>query len=80
MRILDQDEDRALKRVTVYLTLSEASEMRGSLDALLLEQRAERHEHVPSEDYRKEVTLCVYDLEKLEGFSARSRKLITDDV
>ncbi len=79
MRILDQDSDRALARVTLYLTSSEAAEMRDSL-ASLLQDPAGRHEHVASEDYAKEVTLCVYTPGESEGFSERSRTLINDDA
>ena len=35
MRILDDNVSKALERVTLYLTISEAAEMRDSLQALL---------------------------------------------
>jgi len=79
MRILDDHASKALERVTVYLTISEAAEMRDSLQALLSSPPG-RHEHVPSDDYRKELTICIYDQGALVGFDDRSRRLILDDA
>lgn len=78
MRMLDEDRDSSLNRVTLYLTRSEASELRDSLDALMKDRR-ERHEHVPSEDYNKELTVCIYDAGDLKSFNERSKRLIILD-
>jgi hypothetical protein len=79
MRILDEKTGKAVERVTLYFTRSEASEMNDSLEALLTSPTG-RHEHIPSDDYRKEVTICIYDQAALEGFDERSKTLILDDV
>lgn len=79
MRILDEETDTALNRVMLYLTMTEASELRDSLDALIRDH-IERHEHISSDDYRKEVTICIYDVNDLNQFSPRSKQLIAHDT
>lgn len=79
MRILDNDRDVACNSVTLFLTVSEASELRDSLNSLVHEGFHARHEHVTSGDFQKEITVCVYTAEDLAGFDARSRKLILED-
>jgi hypothetical protein len=80
MRILDEDGDKPLNAVIVYLTKTEAAELRDSLE-LILADPIGRHEHVSSDDYRKEVTICIYDKDHLdEQFHERSRKLILEDL
>ena len=78
MRILDAATDRSCDRITCFLTRSEASELRDALDALLTGP-AEHHQHVPSEDFKKEITVCVYSLGDLTVFDHRSRLLIEED-
>ncbi|CAI4033143.1 hypothetical protein DNFV4_03576 [Nitrospira tepida] len=79
MRLLDQRGDRKLDSVTIYLTADEARELRNDLDRLLANPQ-EHHAHVMSEDYRKEITVSIYDEANLEGFDARSKKLIREDI
>ena len=56
MRLLDEDADASCNRVTCYLTRAEAQELRDSLEALL-RGGMERHEHVSSADFGKEITV-----------------------
>jgi hypothetical protein len=79
MRILDEENDKALNGLTLYLTMSEASELKDSLEAILADPIG-RHEHVTSKDGSKEITVCIYDMGGLDQFDDRSKKLITDDV
>ena len=79
MRILDNASDRASQAVTLYLTRPEAQELRDSLDALLADESGRRHEHVMDDDYRKEITVCLYDEADLGHFDARSQRLIIED-
>ena len=60
MRILDEEMDRAVRRVTLYLTRPEAVELLNSLEAVIAGPPDE-HEHVSSDDYSKQVTVCIYD-------------------
>ncbi len=78
MRILDKKSDKPLKNVTLYLTSAEASELRSSLNQLL-KKPVENHDHISSEDYQKEITVCIYDVNNLQGFSERSKNLIIND-
>jgi len=78
MRLLNQDDDKPLHRVLILLTQPEALELRDSLD-LLLENSDDRHEHISSQDYQKEITIGIYEGSKLEGFDDRSRILIVRD-
>ena len=79
MRILNEKTDEAISHITLYLTLSEASELRDSLEALITNPLG-RHEHIPSDDYSKEITVCLYDLNVLDNFNERSRRLIIQDI
>ena len=79
MRILDEDADRAINWITLYLTPSEAGELRDSLEVLLT-RPADNHAHVPNQDYSKEITVCIYDPADLGTFSQRARRLIVEDM
>ncbi len=79
MRILDLDSNRKLHNIILYLTMSEAMELRSKMDSIIERPGADNHEHIPSEDYQKEITICIYDEKNLEGFDERSKKLILED-
>ena len=78
MRILDQFSDCALNNAIVYLTISEAIEFRDSLSEII-ENPKNNHTHILSEDYNKELTVCIYDIQNINEFDARSQRLIRDD-
>ena len=78
MRILDEVTDQSLSAIAIYLTTSEAEELRDSLEQLLKNWES-RHEHVSSSDYKRQITVCIYDPENLEGFDERSKRLITEN-
>ena len=52
MRILDENFDKSLENVTLYLTFSEASELRDGLDDLL-KKPFNNHIHLSEETYQK---------------------------
>lgn len=62
MRIFDENSDKSLENVTLYLTLSEAKELRDSLIDLI-DKPLNNHSHIPSDDFQKELTVCIYDSE-----------------
>jgi hypothetical protein len=80
MRILDEDKDLRLERIILYLTQSEAGELRDSLENIL-SNPADNHAHVSSNDYQKEITVVIYDPADgtLRGFNERSKKIILED-
>jgi len=78
MRLLDNDSDKSFDQVTIYLTKLEAKELVDSLENLINKPKGNHH-HISSNDYKKEITVCIYDEKTLEGFSERSKKLIIED-
>lgn len=80
MRILNSDQDVACNYATLFLTRSEAMELRDALEALLADQSAGRHEHVNGEEIEHEITVCLYDVRHLDGLDERSRKLILKNL
>ncbi|MCH1430188.1 MAG: hypothetical protein L7U87_05430, partial [Chlamydiales bacterium] len=72
MRILDDDSDRKLDTISIFLTKTEAEQMIGYLSDLIEDLEGSTfppHSHFSSEDYQKEITLSVYNPEGLKGFS-----------
>lgn len=78
MRILDEGSGKSLENITLYLTALEASELRDGLNSLLAKPLG-NHVHISSSDYKKEVTVCVYDVNNLSGFNKRSIELIRNE-
>lgn len=78
MRILDEQSDKKLDTISIFLTEEEAVQLRGYLDQIIDNPKLQ-HAHLSSEDYKKEITICIYDKKDLEGFHPRSIKLIQKD-
>jgi hypothetical protein len=79
MRILNRDIEAKVNEITLYLTKSEAEELRDSLIGLLTEKSVGNHRHIASSDYSKEVTVCLYTPGETAGFDERSKRLILED-
>jgi hypothetical protein len=69
----DEDNDRRLDHVTLFFTKTEAIELQGCLKSLLGEP-ASHHEHLSDEEYKKEITVCAHDEQRLDGFSERVKE------
>ncbi len=81
VRLLDEDADRALARVVLYLTAREAEEVRNALDDLLSDAEKGRLEHVHVDDREYEhLTLVLYAPERAGEFQPRWKRLIVDDA
>lgn len=78
MRILDENSDKSLEHVILYLTLSEAGELKDSLEDLM-KNPTKNHTHISDDEFQKEMTLCIYDPNDLSGFNKRSIELILHD-
>lgn len=78
MYILDEASDKSLSNVILYLTLPEILELKDSIDALIAKP-INNHMHISDETFKKEITICIYDKNKLDGFNDRSKKLILED-
>lgn len=79
MRILDNDFDKALKNITLYVTLSEAKELCDDLQSLINDFSSTNHVHVNDVEYTHEITVAVYDENDFDGFNQRSKQLIQED-
>ncbi len=78
MRILDDKADKKLNAISIFLTKKEAMQFQSYLNQLLDNPKLQ-HTHLSSEDYQKEITICLYDEENLESFHPRAKKLIKED-
>jgi hypothetical protein len=78
MRILDEQRDCSVARVTILLTRVEAEELRDSL-AALLSNGIGHHVHSASVDFQKEITLALYDDNNIHAFNDRCQRLIRED-
>ncbi len=76
MRILNLDTNEKINQATIYLTNSEAKELKDSLDNLL--KNNSHHEHISDDSYQTEITVCIYEKDNLGEFDTRSRKIILD--
>ena len=76
MRILNLDTNEKINQATIYLTNSEARELKDSLENLL--KNNSHHEHISDDSYQTEITVCIYDKKNLGEFDERSRKIILD--
>lgn len=78
MKILDEDSNKKLDLVSIFLTKEEAIQLRGYLTQLI-EHPELQHAHLSSQDYQKEITICLYDPKNLDSFHPRAIKLIKED-
>lgn len=81
MRIYDPNSDKKIEKVTLYLTPDEAQEMRDSLELLINSGNKHHHEHIPDreDDFKREITVCIYKEDNISSFDERSKKLILED-
>ena len=79
MRILDEDNDKALNNVSIFLTITEAKELRDTLEQLIPHPIKE-HMHVNDADYKKEITILIYEpAGDLSMLHERARRIILED-
>ncbi|MBS0615696.1 MAG: hypothetical protein JSR58_03995 [Verrucomicrobia bacterium] len=78
MRIFNDEADCKLDSVTLFLTERELRQLI-SYARQLIERPLADHHHLSSEDYQKEITICIYNEEDSSNFSTRAQKLIKED-
>jgi hypothetical protein len=80
MRIYNVDADKKVNKAILYLTPDEAQEMKDSLE-LLIGKKNHHHEHIPdrTDNFKREITICIYTKDNLATFDERSKKLILND-
>lgn len=79
MRILDEDTNSAIKRVSLFLTREEAESLRKQLDTLIAKPK-NHHVHVEDESFEREITIAMYSKGDVSQFDERSRRLIEKDA
>jgi hypothetical protein len=60
MRLLDDDRDVEVENATLFVTAAEAEEMMSHL-ARLIELGGVAHSHISTEDFQRELTVCLYE-------------------
>ena len=80
MRILDNKNDKEINSVTLYLKLSEATELLDDLQRLIQNNSNDDHAHINDDDFNHEVTVVLYDESNLKGFNERSKRLILENI
>lgn len=78
MKILDEDADKKIENITIFLTNSEIKQLHSYLGELI-EKPSNQHFHMSSDDYQRELTICLYDIRNLSGLHERAKKLIEED-
>ena len=81
MRIYNEDTNKKVNKVILYLTPDEAQELKDSLELIIDNNKKHHHEHIPDreDNFRREITVCIYRKDDLSGFDERSRRLILND-
>ena len=79
MYILDDDTDKKLDCITIMLTRREVKELLGYAKQLLELKPSSDHYHLSSDDYQKEITICMYDPKNLNKLNPRIQKLIKEN-
>ena len=81
MRIYNEDTDKKVNKVILYLTPDEAQELKDSLELIINNNEKRHHEHIPDreDDFKREITVCIYRKDNLSNFDERSKKLILND-
>jgi hypothetical protein len=77
MRILDDEADEKLDSVSIFLTKDEMQQLIGYAKQLI--EHSSDHQHLSSNDYQKEITICIYNPENPGKFSPRVERLLRDD-
>lgn len=81
MRIYDSDSDKKLSNIILYLTPDEAREIKDSLETLISDSSKVHHEHIPDreDNFKREITVCIYREDNLSSFDEHSQKIILDN-
>lgn len=79
MYMLDDESNKRIRSLTLLLTKDEIKQLLGYARQLLEDKPSSDHYHLSTEDYQKEITLCLYEPTKIENFQPRIQKLILLD-
>jgi hypothetical protein len=80
MRIFDEDNQKVINNVSIFLAINEAQEIWDTLEDLLNKfQNDADHAHINDADYSHGITFCLYNENNLNSFSIRAKKVIRDN-
>ena len=79
MRIFNEDEDDRIQNVLFLLTKKEATNLRDELDKLITSEKTGAFKKVNDADYRKEISVAIYDKTDYANFDGRMKRLIRED-
>ena len=69
MRMLDTDNQGPVRRIQLYLTPSEAADLRRALDQLLQDPEADEHGHLVAEDASRDLSVSIVTPVKLQDLT-----------
>jgi len=75
MRILNADNDIAIKDIILYLRAEEAKQLYHSIDILLQRNDLAEHIYIDAE-YTHEITVLLYDEKQVKSLDEHSKKII----
>jgi hypothetical protein len=78
MRLIDEVNNHALKQVTLFLTIEEASSLVKQVADLLVKPKL-HHVHIEDDEFKREITVAIYTSSNMSQFDERSRKIIEKD-
>jgi len=79
MHILDMDADRSVNNIIIYLTKKEADHLLHNLSNLVKWNNVKKHVHNSDDNYEHEITMVIYDENKLDSLNKRSKEIIKSD-
>ena len=80
MIIVDELTNKSLNNITVLLENSEATQLIGYLEELLLCVSQEEHYHLNNDSFSKEITVALYSKKgNLDNLADKYKKLILED-
>lgn len=79
MRILNQDNDNAIKKILILLTTEEATELRDDLGKMLQKNQSNEHAHINDKEYIHEITFAIYKDGEIDSYNERTKTLIVKD-
>lgn len=80
MRISDDATNKNLDGITLFLTEAEAIQLKNYLEQFLKKSKDKgEHFHLSSDDYQKEITVCIYNPKNISTLHPRAQKLILED-
>ncbi len=78
MFIIDEESNKNLDNITLLLTIKELKQLQGYIDQLLEIPPKSDHYHLSTNDYQKEITICLYTPENTDQFNQLIKNIISN--